>query len=113
MKIPMFIMARKNVTLDGQNPTFLYAYGGAVAIFCCRLQGASKLLWQVTWRCQVCQQHASHAAMLCTCRLWDHYRADLQRQPPCIHPGVRGRLCNCWHQVLPHVLNDMASLGCF
>ncbi|KAK9846656.1 hypothetical protein WJX81_008596 [Elliptochloris bilobata] len=27
-RIPMFIVARKNVTLDGNNPTFLYAYGG-------------------------------------------------------------------------------------
>jgi prolyl oligopeptidase PreP (S9A serine peptidase family) len=29
VKIPMFIVAKKNVTLDGSNPTFLYAYGGA------------------------------------------------------------------------------------
>ena len=29
VKIPMFIVAHKNVTLDGQNPTWLYAYGGA------------------------------------------------------------------------------------
>ncbi|BDA42018.1 Prolyl endopeptidase [Coccomyxa sp. Obi] len=28
VKIPMFIVAKKNVTLDGTNPTFLYAYGG-------------------------------------------------------------------------------------
>lgn len=35
-KIPMFIVARKNVTLDGNNPTFLYAYGGALP--CLRMQ---------------------------------------------------------------------------
>lgn len=29
-RIPMFIVARKNVSLDGSNPTFLYAYGGAL-----------------------------------------------------------------------------------
>ncbi len=28
-RIPMFIVARKNLTLDGSHPTFLYAYGGA------------------------------------------------------------------------------------
>ena len=28
VKIPMFIVAKKNVTLDGTSPTFLYAYGG-------------------------------------------------------------------------------------
>ncbi len=28
VKIPMFILAKKNVTLDGSNPTWLYAYGG-------------------------------------------------------------------------------------
>lgn len=28
VKIPMFILSRKNVTLNGNNPTFLYAYGG-------------------------------------------------------------------------------------
>ncbi len=30
-RIPMFIVARKNLTLDGTHPTFLYAYGGAPA----------------------------------------------------------------------------------
>ena len=35
-KIPMFIVARKNVTLDGNNPTFLYAYGGVLP--CLRMQ---------------------------------------------------------------------------
>jgi prolyl oligopeptidase PreP (S9A serine peptidase family) len=34
VKIPMFIVASKNVTLDGQNPAFLYAYGGAIAFPC-------------------------------------------------------------------------------
>jgi hypothetical protein len=28
VKIPMFILTKKNVTLDGSNPAFLYAYGG-------------------------------------------------------------------------------------
>ena len=28
-RIPMFIVAHQNVTLDGNNPTYLYAYGGA------------------------------------------------------------------------------------
>ena len=27
-KIPMFIVHRKGLKLDGQNPTYLYAYGG-------------------------------------------------------------------------------------
>nr|XP_027196598.1 prolyl endopeptidase-like isoform X2 [Dermatophagoides pteronyssinus] len=27
-QVPMFIVSRKNITLDGQNPTWLYAYGG-------------------------------------------------------------------------------------
>ncbi len=27
-RVPMFIVARKDVTLDGRNPTLLYAYGG-------------------------------------------------------------------------------------
>ena len=29
-RIPMFIVAHQNVTLDGNNPAYLYAYGGAV-----------------------------------------------------------------------------------
>lgn len=29
-RIPMFIVAHQNVTLDGNNPTYLYAYGGAL-----------------------------------------------------------------------------------
>lgn len=35
-RIPMFIVARKNVTLDGNNPTFLYAYGGVWPQKSCR-----------------------------------------------------------------------------
>ena len=29
VKIPMFIVHHKDVVLDGLNPTYLYAYGGA------------------------------------------------------------------------------------
>ena len=29
-RIPMFIVAHQNVTLNGNNPTYLYAYGGAL-----------------------------------------------------------------------------------
>ena len=31
-RIPMFIVAHQNVTLDGNNPTYLYAYGGALML---------------------------------------------------------------------------------
>lgn len=27
-KVPMFLMHRKNITLDGTNPALLYGYGG-------------------------------------------------------------------------------------
>lgn len=38
-RIPMFIVAHQNVTLDGNNPTYLYAYGGARVIKMLFLRG--------------------------------------------------------------------------
>ena len=35
VKIPMFIVHRNDVKLDGSNPTYLYAYGGDSALLTC------------------------------------------------------------------------------
>ena len=36
-KVPMFIVCKKGITLDGQNPTLLYGYGGGMPLLACTM----------------------------------------------------------------------------